>query len=131
MMKILLKSIIAFLFVINLVALIKMMFFRRCFIVNNDDIKNIDTPSALEIYNSLDMSSQCMIATILQLAATLFIGIHQIQNADNQQKKDAWQPKQQESACCPLGMVAQRWRWQTINLENLIWKENFYGNSDF
>ena len=86
MMKILLKSIIAFLFVINLVALIKMMFFRRCFIVNNDDIKNIDTPSALEIYNSLDMSSQCMIATILQLAVTLFAGIQQIQNANNQQK---------------------------------------------
>lgn len=59
--------------------------------MNNDDIRNTDTPNALNVYNSLDISSQCMISTMLQLAATLFIGIQQIQNANNQQKKDARQ----------------------------------------
>ena len=50
--------------------------------INNTDIKSVK-----EQYDALDAGSQCIAMAILQLAATLFMGIQQVQNVSEQQKK--------------------------------------------
>lgn len=56
---------------------------------NNKEKHETDAAYAYSQYASLDPVSQCITTTILQLAATLLVGIQQVQQINGTQKENA------------------------------------------
>lgn len=50
--------------------------------------KKTDTATVFDEYKSLDASSQCIAAAILQLAVSLYMGIGQVQAINKNRKED-------------------------------------------
>lgn len=50
--------------------------------------KKTDTATVFDEYKSLDASSQCIAAAILQLAFSLYMGINQVQAINKNRKED-------------------------------------------